>query len=166
MRHVCCTDVFTSVDNIIHAVQALEFLGAQHILVPNMPDLSITPAAFLAGPAAQAGLNFLTNGFNSYLHQELASLTGPATIYEMDVQQMMYDMAGMFLYSEENCYLDNGFSAWGVAGDYLFWDDVHPTTQAHMMLADFAAASVPVPGAFMLFASGLIFLFGINRKTR
>ncbi len=159
-------DFVTSVDNIIAAIQVLQDdFGALHILVPNMPDLGMTPGALLEDPAVRAGLTALTNGFNFYLHEELAKLT-LATIYEMDTQQILYDMAGTFGNATEGCYLVNGFSAWGFAGDYLFWDEVHPTTAAHIVLADFAAASVPVPGAFLLFSSGLVFLFAINRKTR
>ncbi|MCD4718480.1 MAG: hypothetical protein K8S13_01275, partial [Desulfobacula sp.] len=158
-------DPISSVDNIIGAVQALDGFGAQHILVPNMPDLGITPGAYLLSPTERAGLTALTNGFNFYLHQALAASGVSATIFEMDVQQIMYDMMGEFGNVTDNCYLENGFYAWGLAGDYMFWDDVHPTTKAHMILAEYATDAVPVPAAIWLLGSGLLFLVGIKRKT-
>lgn len=168
------TNPFPSVNNIISSVMALETAGAKHILIPNMPDLGITPMALALPPANQAGLTALTNMFNSYLHTELTALLNPgfsATLYELNVQQIMYDIiaGGTFGNTTEGCYLANGLNAWGLAGEYVFWDGVHPTTKAHMILADYAAAeattSVPIPATLWMLGSGLMFIAGIKRKA-
>ncbi len=170
-------DYEASVDNIIGAVRALGTdvgtdYPTRHILVPNMPDLGTTPGASLLSPGEIAGLTALTNGFNAYLHQELSALSGEqqfeGIIYEMNVQQILYDMvdSGLFDNTTDGSYLVNGFAAWGSTDNYLFWDDVHPTTAAHMLLGDYAATSVPVPAAVWMLGSGLLFLFGIRRKIK
>lgn len=166
-----------SVDNIIMAVQALEDAGAKHILVPNMPDLGITPGALSLSLAEQAGLSTLTGLFNSYLHDELTALMGGgfgAALYEMDVQSILQSIiaSSTFDNNTQAAYPALGLTAWAAAGDYLFWDDVHPTTAAHKLVADYAAlavpenASVPVPGAVWLLGSGLIFMAGIRRGKK
>ncbi len=171
------TDPVPSVDNIITAVQALEDAGAKHILVPNMPDLGITPGALSLSLAEQAGLTGLTGLFNSYLHDELTALMGEgfgAVLYEMDVQRILNSIiaSSTFDNNTQGAYPTLGLTAWAAAGDYLFWDDVHPTTAAHKLVADYAAlavpenASVPVPGAVWLLGSGLIFMAGIRRKRK
>ena len=48
---------------------------------------------------------------------------------------------------------------------YLYWDNTHPTTKGHGLIADeFSAALVPIPAAAWLFGSGLFGLIGIARS--
>lgn len=49
---------------------------------------------------------------------------------------------------------------------YLFYDGVHPTTEAHLMLAKYAASAVPVPATFILMLSGLAGFAGIRKRMK
>ncbi len=42
--------------------------------------------------------------------------------------------------------------------NYLFWDDVHPTTQGHAIIAGLALQALPEPGTCALVAFGLGFV--------
>ena len=60
-----------AVTNLAADVATLAFLGGQHFLVPNMPDLGLTPDAIASGPVAQAGLEQISLGFNKGLEQAM-----------------------------------------------------------------------------------------------
>src|SRR5262245_33497192 len=63
--------VSQGVQNIVTSVALLASLGAQHFLVPNMPDLGQTPFGLSQGPAGSAALTGLTQGFNGALGNAL-----------------------------------------------------------------------------------------------
>ena len=53
------------------------------------------------------------------------------------------------------------------ASGYLFWDDVHPTTVGHGLLADAAFDAVtPEPASVTLFSIGLIGMVGYGWRRR
>lgn len=173
------TDPTVPVDNIITAIIALEELGAEHIVVPNMPDLGRTPRAIAAEPGAPgtiAGMTALAYGFNDYLSARLAGLSSlegfDAVIYEMDTRSILDDLLGSGLFDETTTGAHQAAEAnpeidiWGIGDyEYLFWDDVHPTTTVHQILADHVLSTVPVPSAVWLLGAGLVFLCRIKRKV-
>jgi outer membrane lipase/esterase len=49
--------------------------------------------------------------------------------------------------------------------EYLFWDDVHPTTGAFSLLAgQFTAAVVPEPADSVLIAAGVLLVIAATRR--
>lgn len=153
-----------AVQNLALDVLGLAQIGAQHFLVPNMPNLGRTPEAIAAGPAAQAGLEALTVGFNLGLELAMAQIEN---LFALDVE--LFDTFG-----ELNRALDDpaafGFTnittpciltaalATGCQG-FVFFDGVHPTTAAHALMgAAFAAAVVPAPATIGLVFAGALLL--------
>jgi hypothetical protein len=73
------------VGNILSTVGYLASLGAQHFLVPNLPDIGKTPS--YVGTPAEAQMTALSSAFNSYLGQWLTLLDTaltPAEIVQFD----------------------------------------------------------------------------------
>jgi phospholipase/lecithinase/hemolysin len=117
--------------------------GATDILVPNLPDVGITPAVRARGARALAQARDLTAGFNTALDQVLAPYAGCPTLrgHRLDVhaigERVRADPAS-FGFSN----VTQGCSALSTCDGHLFWDDVHPTTHAHARLAEAAFSIV------------------------
>jgi outer membrane lipase/esterase len=114
--------------------------GATDILVPNLPAIGITPAVQRQGSEAVETASSLSAHFNRALDQALSGFAGQngLRLYRLDVWQMAErvraDPATMG-FANITTACDQRRSCDG----YLFWDEVHPTTQAHRRLAEAAA---------------------------
>lgn len=151
--------------NVANAVAALINAGARNILVGYLPDLSKTPFGLSSSTATQQGLQALSAGFNASLHADL-SLLSSAT----GVNIHILDAANLFKQIEANPagfgftnVTDQGvLSGNPAAPGYLFWDDVHPTTAGHQVIADAAAGAIgaPEPTSMTLMGLGIAGLAG------
>ncbi len=115
--------VTTAITNIDTIVAALQAEGATHILVPGLPDLGLTPE-FNGDPAA----TLFSNEFNAGLQASLP----PGATYD-DVYGLLNEIvADPVAYGFTNvttpCF--NGTTVCSDPSQYLFWDDIHPTTTA------------------------------------
>lgn len=142
------------VNNIAKAVQQLHAKGARHFLLPNLPDLGITPLAQRQGPVAAAGLTALAKAHNAVLAQTATSLAATlpgTTVVVVDVFKLGEVLLATGLASATQPALDllaPGasmclFTAPITCPDVdldaslpplLFWDALHPTTQAHQLI--------------------------------
>jgi phospholipase/lecithinase/hemolysin len=133
------------VDRAVEALRGMLFRlaerGATDVLVPNLPDVGMTPAARLAGQTEIDRAERLTRRFNEALEAVLRGLeTTSVRLYRLDVAAMAerarIDPAAFgFLNVTSPCI---GLRS---CEGYVFWDEVHPTTAAHARLAE-AALSV------------------------
>jgi phospholipase/lecithinase/hemolysin len=162
--------VANGIANILTLVQTLAALGGQNFLVPNMPDLGITPDA--AGTPAAPALSQLTALFNSNLRSQLELLDAglpTAKISYFDTAATLATIVGNpsafgFTNVTEQCVqnLLNGRCDPG----WLFWDGVHPTTFTHSFLASQFRAAVPEPGALALVVVALAMLLAQAKLLR
>lgn len=150
-------------------------MGAQHILVPGMPNLGLTPEANGLGPVVAAGLSALSVAYNDGLGFMLSSLDA---LLPPEVHLYGFDTAGFFASisadpgafgftnTTESCLFTGGPLP-GCAG-YLYFDNVHPTTATHQLLAaQFAlAAGVPEPATLTLVLLALLPLARARRQAR
>lgn len=121
---------------------ALIGLGARMLIVPNLPDLGLTPANN-STPQSAAAADALSDAHNANLPALMQALhvqTG-ANIIVLNTQALLEKaVANPALYGLSNvtgeCY-DTASCA-----GYLFWNDVHPTTQAQYLIAEYAARSL------------------------
>jgi phospholipase/lecithinase/hemolysin len=131
----------TSVANIKEAIQQLAGGGAMHILVLNLPDLGTIPKE-LDTPGAVEATEFSVN-FNADLANMLDeySVRYPGiSLYEFDVysffMKVLKDPEAFGFTNvtdpSPNFTVPNDFDGAG----HAFWDDIHPTTSMHTLIAD------------------------------
>lgn len=136
--------ITNAVSNLSTIALSLEAMGAQHILVPNMPDLGLTPRVLALGPGASAGATAASDAFNALL---AASLPAGVTMFDTAAFLRAIDnnpSAYGFTNVTDACF--DGVTVCADPGQYLFWDDIHPTAAADILLGErFAAAAVPEP---------------------
>lgn len=156
----------SAAQNVAGYVAGLAAMGARDILVPNLPDLSLTPFARLAGlqPAAQA-FSMLFNSTLASLLTDL-DLMSPARIFQFDTFAFFNDVVanpGAFGFSNatDGCLLSPLTCT--DPDRFVFWDDFHPTTAAHSLIGSAFARMVPEPGSLLLVLLGLAALPGRRR---
>ena len=182
-------------DNLVDAIAGLINAGAADILVANLPTLGNQPLAKSLdniNPQTSAGLSALSTQHNFLLANKLNTLkaNSAANIIPLDIGGLIDDAVDSpksfgFANVTESCLsdfvsiLDFGTPCEN-PDEFLFWDDVHPTAQAHSLVAQFAfdtladskpgnppkdPQSVPEPAsavALIFIGSGLL----LQRKRR
>ena len=139
--------VGTAVASLRSIVADLAGHGASDLLVPSLPDVGMTPNIRARGSTAVAHAGWLTQQFNGAADRalsELAGSFGTVRLYRLDVRAMATrartnPAAFGFVDVMNPCSKLPGCEG------YLFWDHVHPTTQAHGRLADAALAAMSLP---------------------
>ena len=139
------TAVSDAVVNIRTGMTQLAGVGAVNFMVVNLPDLGIIPR-LNQDAALSAGGTQLSRLFNSSLGAMLDGFEAdhPAvTIVRFDAFNLLNEMVNDPELGGFTNVTDKQFdqAAGTVAeGRYLFWDDIHPTTITHKILARRAAA--------------------------
>lgn len=123
------------VANISNAVTALAAAGAKNIMVLNLADLGKLPSTRSTPFSTQ--LTTLTNAHNFALARALITLNRSlpsVNIIPVDVNTLFKTVVkfpGVFGFTNvtEACFKNNAVCA--TPNQYLFWDDIHPSTMAH-----------------------------------
>jgi phospholipase/lecithinase/hemolysin len=152
------------VSDLVGIVTTLQGLGAQHILVPGMPDLGLTPYFESLGPTAAAEGSAITDAFNAAL---ASSLPTGVTYYNTAalLRQMVADPSAFgFTDVTDPCF--NGSTVCANPDQYLFWDDFHPTTATDSFVAKAFESAVPEPATIALLPAALMLCFVIRKQRR
>jgi len=147
--------VARAVSDELGIVQNLLALGAQHILVPGMPDLGLTPY-FQSIPGGAVEGTEIAQAFNATL---LANLPPGVTYFDTaGLLDSIVANPAAYGFSDvtDPCY--NGTTVCTNAAQYLFYDSFHPTTAADAFAAEgFFSVVTPEPSTFVpLMVSGLV----------
>jgi cholinesterase len=169
--------VNAAVNNIVRGLTDMLSAGAKTILVPNTPNLGLTPRFRQGGPAGEQVGTLISLGFNAGLEQGLQGLEQAFPMAEIIRFDILGSLAALTadpaafglpgLNVRDQCLTGNPLQGGAACSDpngFLFWDEVHPTSVVHALLGDLlTAAVVPIPGTLLLFALGIA-LFAMQRK--
>ena len=137
--------------DLVGIVRDLLAAGASTVVVPNLPDVGLSPEVTEFGGGAGAASTARTLEFNATLDAGLNALDQERLV-EVDVFTLMDDIvadaqAGGATFGITNAVDDcweGGPDGAGIGGsyptcqapdEYLFWDILHPTTAAHAVFA-------------------------------
>ncbi len=142
--------------NMVDNIGLLIEKGAKNIVVINLPDIGKTPA-YLYDEEGAANASLFTKSFNGRLADDMDSIK----FDNPDVSITEVNAYGLF-----NSIMDDplAYGFWDTtdqlifalsigttvpADKYLFYDDVHPTTAGHKVIADAVyAAMIPEPSEY------------------
>lgn len=147
----------------IGLIGALQTAGAQYVLVPTLPDMGLTPSAIASGAPGQALATGLSGSYNSALFGGLAG--AGMSVIPVDTYHFLQEVVanpgefGLTNVTNPACltqpppagdsslFCNPASMVPGSADTYLFADGVHPTSIAHMALADLAISMIEGPRA-------------------
>ncbi|MGG6264523.1 SGNH/GDSL hydrolase family protein [Leptolyngbya sp. AN03gr2] len=140
-----------SIENLMQAAKNLIDAGVKNLMVANLPSLGKLPKPRLDSDRAK-GLNALTNAHNASLATALQALQQSVS---SEVSIMLFDVNSLLervLAEPEQFGFTNVTDAEmtvladlrGYTDKFFFWDAVHPTTIAHLILAKEAVSLLAV----------------------
>ncbi|MES2715136.1 MAG: SGNH/GDSL hydrolase family protein [Pseudomonadota bacterium] len=168
----------TIFSNLSTHITTLYGLGARDFLLPNLPDVGLTPEGLASGNSA--AISMLSLGFNQALRdvydQLEAQLLG-ADFHHVDSFAAQHALlAGApgngLSNTTAGCLLTLAGTPAGLdCNSAFFVDNIHPTTQVHQvlgeaMLAAVVPAAVPEPSAMLLTATALLGLVAASARRR
>jgi phospholipase/lecithinase/hemolysin len=132
-------------------VGRLATAGAQFIMIPNLPPVGNIPR-YAQNPARIVALNFASIVFREELEADLTALQEDLagqgltpTFYRVDVWT---NTIRIMTYPDRYGFTNVSQSSQGNSVDpdeYVYWDDVHPTTASHFWLAKSANDAITLP---------------------
>ncbi len=133
----------------IAGIRRLHLAGARSFLVPNLPNVAISPAIRALGAKAQQVARDASVQYNAALEASLSALEADLgiTIARLDafafLDELADDPESFGLLNVADSCITPGVIAGAVCrhpNTYLFWDAIHPTTRAHRLVSLEAAA--------------------------
>jgi phospholipase/lecithinase/hemolysin len=130
--------------SIADSIAALHAAGARTFLVWNVPDVGLTPAVRMFGPAVAQFASVISQTFNL----QLATVLGSVAVGLPGIAIVPFDAFGLItdIVANPSAYGMTNVSSACLTPDvppfacrrpdeFLFWDGVHPTKATHAIIA-------------------------------
>lgn len=181
--------VLAGVNSELSMIQLLVNKGATHFLIPNVPNVGAIPEFTQDSPVGQAATatafsilydQLLASGLQALISQNPDDRFVYFDLFSFNSTIAPNALALGFTNTTDRCYtnavtvfLNPAVPLQDTAGcgpidpvhgaanidQFLFWDNIHPTSRVQAMWAQAFAAAVPEPATLTLFGSGLLILF-------
>lgn len=156
-----------AVSNLLFSLNFLIDHGARNFLIGNVPNLGVTP---LAG-GFQVAATDVTTQYNNLLAAALAALGGNPNIVELDLFDLVTDLAADAQAGGQTYGMSNGTTPCmfdlSTCNDSVFFDPQHPTAQVHALAGQAALALlVPEPRSSLLLVATALLLAVIAIRRR
>ncbi|MDJ0662342.1 MAG: SGNH/GDSL hydrolase family protein [Crocosphaera sp.] len=177
--------VFTPFDNpnqtlinIGTAINSLVEIGAKNIMVLNLPNLGNIPLnnGSVDGVCPENNqfdgdcLNELTMAHNSGLSTLLSNFLPNINIIPIDINTLVNNTvknpSPIFSNVTDACLNLSPFELCNNPDEFLFWDDRHPTTEGHQLIANLAFDSLGIPEPSTILGLLTIGLLGIVKVIK
>ena len=158
-------------DNIEAGIQTLQAFGAQHFLLMNSPDISVSSSF---SNAERPGVRATAQLFNAEMNNRFGAdhLIFDSLGFIDSLMPTLLDAGGNVGISPGTegarvCLSDPGCNPAGDTSAYLLFDSVHPTREVHEALGHAVAAAVviPLPAPFILLLSSLCIVLTRTRSA-
>lgn len=173
------TNVNQIVQNLTNSIGSLTQEGAKNFLVFNLPNLGESPFGKRLGIPDQ--LNQLTQAHNLQLASAISDIrtSNPdLNIYSVDINTLFNTVRATpakfgFKDVTNPCVTGNFLQVTNICDnpdDFLFFDDVHPSSRAHNLIAQAALTAVkgktiPEPSAVLgMLALGALGAVGVRKR--
>ncbi|MGI8504615.1 MAG: SGNH/GDSL hydrolase family protein [Hassallia sp.] len=173
------TNVNQVVQNLTNSIGSLAQGGAKNFLVFNLPNLGDSPFGKSLGFSAQ--LNQLTQEHNRQLASAISNISTSnpdLNIYSVDINALFNTVGASpakfgFKDVTNPCVTGNFLQVTDICDnpdDFLFFDNVHPSSRAHNLIAQAALAAVngktiPEPSAALgMLALGALGAVGVLKR--
>jgi outer membrane lipase/esterase len=165
-----------TVGDLSTMLDRLTAIGARTIVVPNAPNLGLTPRFNEPGPNVGALARSVTQSFNEAFDTMLNTHTG-AHLIRVDSFGFFNSLAAnpeMFgltnvtarCYTGDDLTFTSGGSVCENPASFLFWDGIHPSSVPHRLFGDFVTASVvPEPETAILLLTGIAILISARLRV-
>ncbi len=158
------------IDNLYKSINTLAGLGAKNIVVFNQSDIGKVPFAKVLGRSDE--LSAITLEHNQKLAlalDKIRSLNPGTRIASVDLFNLFEKSQSVFQDSVNPCITGNSTNVTAICSnpdDFLFYDDVHPTTRAHRFIASATLTAIPEPSVGLgIFALATLAVAGkLKRK--
>ncbi len=148
-----------SVASQVGMVATLKAAGAQYVMVPNLPDIGLTPSARVGGAVGMAQGTALSTAYNNalfggfkqaglqvipvdtfHLLQEIVATPGAYGFSNVSGTACQPQVTAQSLTCSPLNFVNPD-----AANTYVFADGVHPSTAAHEMLGQYAISVLEAP---------------------
>lgn len=146
--------IVTAAQSHAAAIRRLGEAGVKTLLMPNLPDVGLTPMALLGGESASRAASQAAATYNALVQTYLKG--SGVNVVTLDMYQLLQEVAnnpaayGISNMTTPACQGETALlctpsTAAADADGYFFADGIHPSGTAHQMIADYAYATLVAP---------------------